>query len=95
MVVGVCRLVLSLSGCFSLKEKRRLIRPLMTRLHHEYKVAVAEIESQDVLERAVIAFAAVSNDRRILNALIDRVVDRIETMADVVVLEHDFEITNY
>jgi len=78
-----------------LKSKRKIVRPILAALHHQHRVSVAEVEMMNVPDRAVIAFALVSNDRRLVNSQIDKVVDRLETLADVVLLEHDFEITNY
>ncbi len=95
MVVGVCRFVVSMSGNRSLKEKRKLLRPLLSALQKTYKLTVAEVDLQDIPDRAAVAFAMVGNDRRLVNSHIDRIIDKIETMAQVVLLEHDFEITNY
>ena len=95
MVVGVCRLHLSMPGNTSLKDKRRLLRPLMAELHHTYKVAAAEVDLQNVWDEAVIAFATVSNDRRATNSYIDRIVAAVGEMRDLSLLRHEFEITNY
>jgi len=95
MVVGVCRFVVSMPGNKSLKEKRSMLRPLISALQHEYKVSVAEVEMQDVPDRGVVAFAMVSNDKRLVNSVIDKILNRVEALAEVVMLENDFEITNY
>ncbi len=95
MVVGVCRFVVSLAGNRSLKEKRRRIRPILSALQSQHKFAVAEVDFQNEADRAAIAFVLVSNDRRVVNSEIDKAMDRIELLSDVVVVEHDFEITNY
>ncbi len=95
MVVGVCRFVVSLAGNRSLKEKRRRIRPILSALQSQHTCAVAEVDFQNEADRAAIAFVLVSNDRRIVNSEIDKAMDRIELLSDVVVVEHDFEITNY
>jgi len=95
MVVGVCRFVVSMPGNRSLKQKRKLLRPLLSALYRQHRVSVAEIDMQNIPDRAVIAFALVSNDKRLVNSTIDKILDRIEILAEVVVLEHDFEITNY
>lgn len=95
MVVGICRFVVGLPGNRSLKEKRRRIRPVIAALQSQHKFAVSEVEFQDQPDRAAIAFALVSNDRRVVNSEIDKAIDRIELLSDVVLQEHDFEITNY
>jgi len=95
MVVGVCRILLAMDGNQSLKAKRRLLRPLLAALHNQHKVSAAEVDMLNVPDRGVVAFALVSNDRRVVNSAIDKILDRIETISDVVMLENDFEITNY
>ena len=45
MVIGACQLQLHLPGGASLKEKRALIKPLLVRLHREFNVAAAEVDS--------------------------------------------------
>jgi uncharacterized protein len=54
---------LGLPGCTSLKEKRGRLKPLLHRLHREFNVSVAEMARQDAHGEAVIACAAVGNDR--------------------------------
>ncbi len=60
MVIGLCVVELSLSGCRSLKEKRSLIKPVLARLPKTFNVAVAEIGHQDVWDVAEIALVSVS-----------------------------------
>lgn len=95
MVVGVCRFVVSMTGNRSLKEKRKILKPLLAHLQNNYKVSAAEVDLHNVPDRSAVAFALVSNDRRVVNSVIDKIMDKIEFLAQVVVLEHDFEITNY
>lgn len=95
MVVGVCRFVVSMPGNRTLKEKRKMLRPLIHILRKEYQMSVAEVEQLDIPDRGVVAFALIGNDRRVINSAIDKIVERVETLAQVVLLDHDFEITNY
>ncbi len=95
MVVGVCRVELSVPGSLGVKDKRNRIRPIIQLLQRDYHLAVAEVGDLDDAERIALGFAAVGNDRRVINSLIDKIVGRLEEVADVVVLQHDFEITNY
>jgi uncharacterized protein YlxP (DUF503 family) len=95
MVVGVCRFVVAMPGNAGLKEKRNLLRPLLSGLRQEYHVSIGEVDLMDVPDRAAIGFALVGNDRRVINSAIDKIVARVETLAQVVLEEHDFEITSY
>ena len=59
---------LHLPACASLKEKRGRIKPLISRLHREFNVSVAEMDLQDKWQEAVIVCAMVGNDRRLLES---------------------------
>jgi uncharacterized protein YlxP (DUF503 family) len=62
MALGVLTLYLYLPGCSSLKEKRSRIKPIISRLHREFNISVAEVDEQDIWQNAVIACAMISND---------------------------------
>lgn len=62
MALGVLTLYLYLPGCSSLKEKRSRIKPIISRLHREFNISVAEVADQDIWQNAVIACAMISND---------------------------------
>ena len=60
--VGVLTLELRLENSHSLKEKRHVVESLKDRLRHKFNVAVAEIEYQDLWQRAAVAAVTVSSD---------------------------------
>ena len=62
MNVGVLILTLQIPGCGSLKEKRGRLRPLLAKLHKEFKLSAAEVDDLDIWGSAVVACALVSND---------------------------------
>ena len=62
MHLAVLTLHLMLPGCTSLKQKRGLLRPILTRLHHEFNLTIAEVDLLDVWREAVIVCAVVSNN---------------------------------
>jgi len=74
MSIGILTLTLSLPDCHSLKEKRRLIKPIMARLHKEFNISVVESDHQDLWHACqfTIACAAVegANVERLLSNVI-------------------------
>jgi uncharacterized protein YlxP (DUF503 family) len=64
MVVGVRRWELHLPGCQSLKDKRSIVKSLKERLIQRFKVSAAEVDHQDLWQRAALAAAIVSGDAR-------------------------------
>ncbi len=60
--VGVLTLELRLEDAHSLKDKRHVVQGLKDRLRHKFNVAVAEIDAQEMWQRAVLAAVTVSSD---------------------------------
>jgi uncharacterized protein len=61
--IGVLTLELRLENSHSLKDKRHVVEGLKTRLRHRFNVAVAEIDHQDLWQRAAVSAVTVSSDR--------------------------------
>jgi uncharacterized protein YlxP (DUF503 family) len=60
--IGVLTLELRLENSHSLKEKRHVVQSLKDRLRNKFNVAVAEIDHQDLWQRAAVAAVTVSSD---------------------------------
>jgi len=60
--ISYLTLDLILSGCRSLKEKRSILSPMISRLRKEFNVSVAEIGFQDKWDQARLGCGVVSND---------------------------------
>jgi uncharacterized protein YlxP (DUF503 family) len=79
MIIGVCTIELYLPGVSSLKQKRSVIKPLLTRLHNTFNISAAEVEHQDVWQTAVIGVAVVTNSTPHAQQVLNNVVRWIET----------------
>ena len=92
MLIGLCTIELQVPGSASLKDKRQVIRSVVTRLRQDFNVSVAEVGHQDSWQLATLGVAAVSSDRRCLQRLMSRIVRRIEKQsADLVLLDYETE----
>lgn len=92
MVVGIGLIVVRIEGCRSLKEKRRVVKPMIARLGHAFNISVAEIGANDLHQRAEIGFAVVGNDHGFINSKIDKIFNMAEDMGVAQVLETKMEI---
>ncbi|HZK66901.1 MAG TPA: DUF503 domain-containing protein [Chloroflexota bacterium] len=77
MIVGSCRVVLHLPEAHSLKDKRQVVKSILARVHNQFNVAAAEIEDQELWQKAVLGIAMVSNDSRHANEVLSNVVNFI------------------
>jgi uncharacterized protein YlxP (DUF503 family) len=93
MHVGVCIIDLRLPGNGSLKGKRRVIKSIVTRLSREFNVSVAEVEDQNVWQRAVLGVACVSSSASYAHGQLERVVQWIEEQRlDLELLDYEIEM---
>lgn len=76
-----------LPGCRSLKEKRSVLRPLLERLQRRFAVSVAEVDHQDLWQRAGLGVAAVSGSGTVLAQLLDDVERFVWAQPDAEVIE--------
>ena len=60
MIVGISVFELHLPASRSLKDKRRVVKSLIDRVHQRYRISVAETGFHDLHQRAEIAVAAVT-----------------------------------
>jgi len=91
VVIGLCTLELHLPQCHSLKEKRMVVSRVRGRLSSRFNVAVAEVEHQDLWQRATIAVVSVAAGRPPLEGTFSKVVDEVERASAGVLLRHDTE----
>lgn len=66
MRVGMLKVTLLIPGSHSLKEKRRPLKGLMEKVRNRFRVSVAEVDAQDLHQRAVVGVAIAAADGGIL-----------------------------
>ena len=78
MPLGVLTLEIHLPYAHSLKQKRSALEALRTRLRVRFNVAVAELDHQDVWQRATVGVVSISNSQRLLESLFQQVLAESE-----------------
>ncbi len=68
MPVGVMTLDIRIPYAHSLKEKRAVLRKVRERLRNRFNVAVAELDHQDVWQRATLGVVSISSSRSSLES---------------------------
>ena len=93
MVVGVCRLTLSIAGSYSLKDKRRVVKSLVERVRRRFNVAVAEVDEHEVWNAAVIGVCCVSTSSGHASEVLNKVSAFVESgHGDAELVESSMEI---
>ena len=94
MIVGIASFELHLPSSRSLKDKRRVVKSLVDRIHQRHRVSVAETDFHDLLQRAEISLAVVTNSEgemeklmEEIHSLVDREPEAFLTRWDPQILE--------
>jgi len=61
--IGLLTLELRIEHAHSLKDKRHVVKSLKERLRNRHNISIAEIDHQDLWQRAMLAAVTVSSDR--------------------------------
>ena len=88
MHMAACVITLQIYGADSLKAKRSVVKPLLTRLPKQFNVAVAEVDCQDIWQTAVICIVTVGNDPGYLHGLLEKAIVWIEQNRPEAVVEN-------
>ena len=92
MIIGLLTLDLHFPGARSLKDKRQALRSLLTRLRNEFNVSVAEVEHQDLWQRATVAVVTVNTDHGHLDSTLQSVTSAAENAREIMLAGSNVEI---
>ena len=92
MPIGLLTLELHIPDARSLKDKRQVIRSLKDRLRVQFNVAVAELDHQDLWQRAVIGVVTISNDARHVEQALQAIVEESERLLGPDLVSSEIEL---
>ena len=91
MPVGVLTLEIQIPYSHSLKEKRAVLLKVRDRLRGRFNVAVAELDHQDVWQRATLGVVSISDSQKYLEGLFQQVLAETERILGDDVADHNIE----
>ena len=92
MVFAMVICEIHLPAAQSLKEKRRVVKGLIERLHKRFRVSIMETDYHDLRQRSQIALAAVEASPSRLDQLLQRARDIAESIDEAMIVRWDVEI---
>ncbi|MBI2873858.1 MAG: DUF503 domain-containing protein [Firmicutes bacterium] len=92
MVIGLCRVSLSIPGSRTLKEKRRVLESLKVRLRKTFNISLAEVGRQEEWSRCDLAIVCVSSSRRYADGLLAKVINYLDEEGESTLLEYQTEL---
>ena len=95
MIIAICNLDINVPTAGSLKDKRRVIKSMITRMQNRFNIAVAEVEHLDSWQTAGLGIVTVSNDAAYAHGLLTKVINWIEeTRLDCELIDYSIELIN-
>jgi uncharacterized protein YlxP (DUF503 family) len=91
MPVGVLTLEIELPYSHSLKEKRAVLQKIRDRLRARFNVAVAELDHQDVWQRATLGVVSISSSQTVLESTLRQALEESEKILGQDVASHDLD----
>lgn len=92
MFVCVARVTLDIPAAGSLKAKRQVLRRVTDRIKARFNLSIAEVEDNEMWNRAVIALAVLSNEKRHASDQMDKVLHAIDDLYVAPVSQKEIEV---
>ena len=70
------------------------MKRILERVKNRFNVSIAEVDDNDLWQRAKIGFSVVGNDRKFINASLDKIHNFIESLHVAEVINSQIEILN-
>ena len=92
MKIAVMTITLRAEWVHSLKEKRMIVKSLITKLQNKFHVSVAEIDEQDTHQIIVIGVAAIVPHNAMADSLMDDISRFVEENTEAEIIDEEREI---
>lgn len=87
MIVNGYQLTFIIYDSYSLKDKRRVMKSIIKKMHNKYNISIAEVGKLDKLNQGMLGIAIVGNDAVFCQKVFDQVLNEIEANYEIEVHE--------
>lgn len=92
MVIGVLELDIRLFSPNSLKDKRSIIKRLISRIRNTFNVSVSEIGHQNLCQRALVGVALITTERSFAQRVLSKIMRFVEKQRDISLIDSKMEV---
>ncbi|MCX6004197.1 MAG: DUF503 domain-containing protein [Chloroflexi bacterium] len=93
MNIGVCRLKIHIPESQCLKDKRHIVKSLVSRLKKQFNISIAEVDDHDLWQMTTIGIACVSNHNSQVDEIINSVISTVNRdYPTIEIVEKEIEI---
>ena len=94
MVVGTAKISLYIKDNRSLKEKRKIVKSIIAKVHQRFNASIAEVDSNDKWQMVGLGISVVGNNRRFVNSALDNILTYLDSLYLGDIIDSDIEIVN-
>ena len=91
-VIALLTLDIHIPHAHSLKDKRMVVRSVKDRLRSKFNVAVAEVDHQELWQRAQLSVVGVGSDEAYLNQMLHHALEEVERTVPECTVQGNIEI---
>lgn len=92
MLVGTLCVDVHIPGSTSLKDKRRVVKSMISKVQHRFNVAIVELYSEDLWQRATIGVAYIGDEREHVERQLQYVLNFLDAEPDWEIIAVDLEM---
>lgn len=95
MYVGIGALDIYIEHARSLKDKRQVVKKILDQVKNKFPVSIAEVDAQDLWQRAVLGFTMVSSSAMFIEEIFVKVEEFIDNLHICQILDIKKEIFSW
>ncbi|MFH1701558.1 MAG: DUF503 domain-containing protein [Candidatus Zixiibacteriota bacterium] len=92
MIIGCLKVMLNIPAAHSLKDKRRVVKSLITRIHNRHNVSAAEVGENERHQSCLLGAAVVSNDSGHASQRLSAIINMIERESESYIVDYEIEL---
>lgn len=90
--VGIGKVWVQLDGCSSLKEKRKRIKPILTKIRENLSISISEVGHHDIWNSVVLGISVIGNESKNLERYLSRAIKEISRFKNCSIIDFQTEI---
>jgi len=92
MIIGTLEVDIRLFSSNSLKDKRRIVKSLISRIRNKFNVSIAEIGDYSLWQRAKLGIVFLSPDASYSNKVLDKILECLKREREFFIIDCKKEI---
>ena len=92
MIIGICTCEIYIFNANSLKSKRSVVKSIIEKSKNRFNISIAEVWENDKWQKSIIAFSTISNDQRLVEETIEKVINFFDSYSEIEIINIKREI---